>query len=62
MPGSGLVAYDPTNATQTAFLNSLALGETNTAGVNAANEGVHGTDLQGAPRDQWGFPEWSGFG
>ena len=62
MPGSGLVAYDPTNATQTAFLNSLALGETNTAGVNAANEGVHGIDLQGAPRDQWGFPEWSGFG
>lgn len=59
---SGLVAYDPTNATQTAFLNSLALGETSNYGANAAHEGVGGIDLQGAPTDQYGFPQWSGFG
>ena len=62
MPGSGLVAYDPTNATQTAFLNSLALGESSNYGTGAAQEGVHGISLQGAPTDQYGFPEWSGFG
>ena len=62
MANTGLVAYDPTNTTEAGFLSALALGETGNAGSSAANEGVGGIDLQGAPRDAYGFPQWSGFG
>lgn len=57
---TGSVAYDPNNSTQTAFLAALALGEAPASGGYTV--GVGGTDLTGAPVDQYGFPQWSGFG
>lgn len=58
---TGAVAYDPNNATQNSFLSALAIGETSTTPW-AAWEGVGGTNLSSASVDQYGFPEWSGFG
>lgn len=58
---TGLVGYNPNDATQTSFLSSLALGETGTTPW-APVEGVGGTNLSSAQPDQYGFPQWSGFG
>lgn len=58
---SGAVSYDSNNSVQTNFLSALALGETGNAS-NAYTLGTHSTDLSGAPTDQYGFPQWSGYG
>jgi muramidase (phage lysozyme) len=60
-------AYNPYDPVQTAFLSTLALGETGSAGTGALFEGVGSTasnpiDLSSNPVDQYGFPVWSGTG
>lgn len=59
MPGA--VAYNPSDPTQARFLAALAQGESGGA-ANALTLGVGGTDLSHAPADQYGFPQWQGFG
>lgn len=55
------VAYNPNDPLEQAFLSALALGET--GGVsNSATLGVGGADLTGSATDQYGFPQWQGFG
>lgn len=54
------VAYNPNDPTQQSFLAALGLGETGKAG--GYHTGVGGTDLSGATTDQYGFPQWGGFG
>ncbi len=61
MSSAGSVAYNPSDPTQQAFLSSLALGETGNAS-GAWTQGFGGTNLSGAPTDQYGFPQWSGLG
>lgn len=58
---SSLVAYNPDDPIQAAFLASLAEGESGGSSY-ALTEGVGGTNLSGDPTDEYGFPEWSGFG
>jgi len=53
-------AYNPYDPTQQSFLSALALGESR--GASSTFLGVGGKDLSGAPTDQYGFPEWGGFG
>lgn len=60
MPGA--VAYNPSDPTQAAFLAALQQGETGTVGPSTLYEGTGGVNLAGAPADQYGFPQWSGFG
>jgi hypothetical protein len=61
MSSPAIVGYDPNNAAQTSFLGALALGETGTTPW-AAIEGVGGTNLSSYATDQYGFPQWGGFG
>lgn len=58
MPGA---AYDPYNVTQNRFLSALSLGEA-PGGLGGLFIGTGGTDLSDAPTDQYGFPQWGGFG
>lgn len=58
---SATVAYDPNNATQNRFLSALQLGETGRTPW-AAIEGVGGTNLSSYATDQYGFPQWGGYG
>ena len=53
---AGEVAYNPNDPEQRSFLSALAKGE---SGGNYA-VGWGGTDLSGATRDQYGFPQWAG--
>lgn len=55
------VAYDPNNALQQNFLHSLAQGESGGSPF-AATVGVGGVNLDGAPTDAYGFPQWHGYG
>lgn len=55
------VAYNANDPVQQQFLSSLALGETGNSSF-ASSEGVGGTNLNGLPTDQFGFPEWTGLG
>lgn len=55
------VAYNPYDQTQQAFLSALAKGESS-GGSAAYTQGVGGTDLAAAGTDQYGFPQWGGFG
>lgn len=62
MTTTNLVAYDPNNAEQQSFLQSLALGETGNA-ADASVEGVGGTNLStDTSTDEYGFPQWTGDG
>ena len=56
------VAYNPYDPTQQAFLSALASGEAGTAGYMSGVGPNGGSDLTGAPTDQYGFPQWNGFG
>lgn len=58
---SAVVGYDPNNADQTKFLSALALGETGNA-ADAYTLGTHGTNLASNSTDEYGFPQWGGFG
>lgn len=53
-------AYNPSDPVQSAFLSALALGETGSHG--GLFEGVGGSNLGGAPVDEYGFPQWQGEG
>jgi len=55
------IAYNPSDPAQAAFLSSLAAGESGGYG-NALDLGVGGSNLSGAPTDQYGFPQWGGYG
>lgn len=59
-PTSSGVAYNPYDPAQQSFLSALALGESH--GPSPYTQGVGGTDLSGAPTNQYGFPTWGGFG
>lgn len=54
------VAYNPYDPAQASFLSALKLGES--SGPGAYTQGTGGTDLSNAPTNQYGFPEWGGFG
>lgn len=51
-----VVSYDSGDVEQRRFLAALRAGE----GGDNYWIGFGGTDLKSAPRDQWGFPKWSG--
>lgn len=53
------VAYNPDDPTQQNFLSALSLGESGTYGYTG---GVGNTNLATAATDQYGFPQWGGFG
>jgi muramidase (phage lysozyme) len=55
------VAYNPYDPKQSALLAALALSEVGGA-KNAQFLGTGGADLSDAPRDEYGFPQWDGFG
>lgn len=55
----GLVAYNPNDPEQNAFLASLARGETG-GGTGSQWVGYGGIDLSNAPTGPYGFPQWSG--
>lgn len=56
-----LVGYNSDDPLEEAFLGALSLGET--GGVsNSASIGVGGQSLVGSSVDQYGFPQWNGFG
>ncbi len=55
------VAFNPYDQDQQRFLSALSLSEVGGA-KNAQFLGTGGTDLADAPRDQYGFPQWGGFG
>lgn len=57
---SGTVAYNAYDPLQQSFLAALGLGES--SGPGAYTQGTGGTDLSSAPTDQYGFPQWGGFG
>lgn len=61
MAATTSTAYNASDPLQQAFLSALALGESGNA-VNSIDLGTGGTNLSGATTDQYGFPEWSGFG
>lgn len=58
MPG---VAYDPYNTVQNRFLSALALPESG-GGLKGLFIGTGGKDLKDAPTDEYGFPQWTGYG
>jgi muramidase (phage lysozyme) len=58
MPRTAYNQYDPL---QNAFLSALAKGES-PGGEKGLYIGVGGADLRQAPVDEYGFPQWSGFG
>jgi muramidase (phage lysozyme) len=57
----GAVAYNPSDPVQTAFLAALAKGES-AGGSGSLYQGTGGADLHSAPTDEYGFPQWGGFG
>lgn len=62
MSSSGLVAYNPNDPVQQAFLSALALGETGNSSY-AATEGVGGVNLaDDTSENDFGFPTWQGEG
>lgn len=56
---SGSVGYNPNDPTQSAFLASLASGESGGTS-NPYSVGYGGVNLSGAATDAYGFPLWSG--
>lgn len=54
-------AYNPYDPTQARFLAALARGES-AGGAYGLFQGVGNYDLSGAPRDEYGFPIWQGWG
>lgn len=54
------IAFNPNDPLQSSFLSALALGETGSGGVSAANEGYGGVSTSGDATDQFGFPSFAG--